>query len=94
MGASFNAYTFDLSKGIDKIKEVWNEGVEQSLYESGHNYSGDIGMLGKGFEVQTTIAEDADEAREYIVENQEKWNGAMAVKTKDNKIVIGGWCSS
>lgn len=95
MGASFSCRTYDLSKlSMDEVKTQWNEEVESSLYEDGHNYSGEIGMLGKGFEVQRIVADNEHDADEYICEHQQKWDGAMAVKTKDNKIVIGGWCSS
>jgi hypothetical protein len=95
MGASYDGRNYDLNKmSMVEVKEQWNEAVESSLYEDGHEYSGGIGMLGKGFSISNFVAENEEEADHYIVEHHEKWNGAMGVKTKDEKIVIGGWCSS
>ena len=94
MGASFNSRTYDFEKlSLEEVKEEWNDDVEESLYEDGHNYSGGIGMLGKGFELVPLIAKTEEEADEYICENHQKWDGAMAMATEDGKIVIGGWCS-
>ena len=90
MGACFNARVYDLT---DDYENLFNASVEASLYEEGHSYSGGIGMLGKGFRIIPTIAKDTKEAHEYICDHHQKWDGAMAMKTQDGKIVIGGWCS-
>ena len=91
MGASLSTGTYKLDSNY---KDRWNSDVEQSQHESGHSYSGEIGMLGKGFDMSSHIAEDTNEAHDYICDHHDKWDGAMAVKTKDGFVVIGGWCSS
>ena len=97
MGANLNTYKFADSIGKEKITERWNYAVEESLYESGHSYSGEIGMLGKGICWLDKNFLLEDDAEEYISENHEKWSKAIAVSfSKDNKKfwLIGGWCSS
>jgi hypothetical protein len=98
MGASFETRVYPTSLGMAKIKEVWNNEVERSLYEDGHNYSGGIGMLGKGFDLKRKTFDDGHKAQEHILENQEKWDGAMACIYEDEDgvewVMIGGWCSS
>lgn len=96
MGAEFDYRTITGTQ--DEALKKWNNEVDSSLYESGHSYSGGIGMLGRGFDVHTdaeiTTQEDAVE---YIADNHEKWEGAMAITIKKGNVqvwIIGGWCSS
>ena len=94
MGASFNTMTFDLSKmTISEAKEQWNQEVEESLFEDGHSYSGGIGMLGSGFSIVNSEARDTSEADDWICDHHNKWDGAMAMRTQDKQLVVGGWCS-
>jgi phage gp16-like protein len=102
MGASFDSREYDYSLGKEKIEKLWETEVESSLHESGHSYSGGIGMLG------STIApwQDKDdsyikltrqEAFDFISDNHQKWDCAMAVSffhEGKKKWLIGGWCSS
>ena len=98
MGADFNCYTFEDDLGKDKIEKQWDVEVDESLYQDGHSYSGGIGMLGKGIDWQDKNFATEAEAEEYLCENQQKWNGAMAVsyteRDKPKCWAIGGWCSS
>lgn len=98
MGAStsFRKYKADL--GLTEIKRLWAEAVEQSLYEDGHSYSGEIGMLGR--QVGSWHDNDLDgsaNAYTYIEDRHQKWNPAIAVSYLDKGVkywLIGGWCSS
>jgi hypothetical protein len=96
MGASLQTVTFH-TDDRKAIATEWDGMVSQDLHENGHSYSGGIGMLGsriaKWVDKQFTNRDDADE---YIADNQEKWEPAMAVSfiEKDKKCwLIGGWCS-
>jgi len=91
MGATF-AYRVYEKMSIDKVKKKWNQDVKQSLYENGHQYSGDIGMLGQGFIMKSKV-KSLDDAITYIEDHHEKWNRAICVPYPEG-FAIGGWCSS
>ena len=98
MGANLNTVSF---KTDDKkaIAQDWATMVTESQYTSGHEYSGEIGMMGSD-EINwrpITPMEDERAAEDYIADNHEKWECAMAVPYKDGDkrhYVLGGWCSS
>jgi len=46
MGANFD-YRVYKDKDINKVKEKWSNDVDNSLHESGHSYSSEIGMMQK-----------------------------------------------
>ena len=96
MGASFS-YRVYRATSIDEVKKKWSSDVEQSLYESGHSYSGEIGMLGEDF-IVTQTCKTIEESIEYIEDNHKKWETALCVPTTDKSgysaYVVGGWCSS
>ena len=101
MGASTSFRTYKNSLGIPKIKELWKADVEQSLYESGHQYSGEIGMLGTKIAKWHEPAFEGDDAENqaytFIEEHHEKWQPAIAVsyiKNGEKYWLIGGWGSS
>lgn len=97
MGASFNAVTYDGKLTKKEVEKLWNGSVQESLHESGHSYSGRIGMLGNGINWDTMEFPTENEAHEYLSNKQEKWDKAMGVKyTKLNgekMWLVGGWCS-
>ena len=98
MGANtdFRHYPDTLDKTT--ILKQWGAACEESRYESGHSYSGAIGMLNgvPTFEDKEFLTER--EADDYIADNHEKWRAPMAVSYKDKGgakwWLIGGWCSS
>jgi fatty acid-binding protein DegV len=97
MGASTSFRIYKASLGINAIKKLWMADVEQSLFEDGHSYSGEIGMLGP--EIANWFDQDKtrEEAYEFITSNHTKWRSAWAVSfiLNDEKYwVIGGWCAS
>jgi hypothetical protein len=97
MGASTDFRRYKASLGQDTIKKLWDGAVAQSRYEDGHSYSGQIGMLGGIRSWNDLNLPDMAAADEYISENHEKWQAAMAVSYTDKGEkywLIGGWCSS
>lgn len=101
MGASTSFRRFKADLGLDKIKQLWTAAVEQSLYEDGHQYSGEIGMLGskvaQWHEPAFEGPEAENQAYTFIEEHHEKWRPAIAVsfiKNGEKYWLIGGWCSS
>lgn len=98
MGANFNSrvITTDISK--EAIIKQWNGWVDDSLYESGHSYSGEIGMLGYGIDFREEAFATENQADEFLSDTHEKWDKAMAVRFHDREArefwLIGGWCSS
>jgi hypothetical protein len=101
MGASTSFRRFKADLGLDKIKQLWTAAVEQSLYEDGHQYSGEIGMLGskvaKWHEPAFEGPDAENQAYTFIEEHHEKWRPALAVsfiKNGEKYWLIGGWCSS
>ena len=98
MGANFNFYTFKDSLGKSAILSSWDAEVDGSLHDSGHMYSGGIGMLGHGIDWQGRVPFDSEEAAEdWLSENHQKWDKAMAVQYREDDVLhraIGGWCSS
>ena len=79
MGASVDLRTYKFTT-IEDIKRQWKDDVDDSLDANGYEYSGRIGMLGRGFSLSEKIAGSEEEAEEYIVDNHRKWNDAMAVR--------------
>lgn len=74
----------------------WKDDVSQSQYDSGHSYSGAIGMLDGEPDITNEIFASHSEAENYLSENQQKWNPAMAVKFKEDGKeywMFGGWCA-
>ena len=84
--------TTDKSKVMKEFKEY----VEELVYEYGHNcYNGTFSTC-SGLTVTSKTFTDEKEAREYILDNTEKWGDALAVTIKSDKgnyTLIGGWCA-
>jgi hypothetical protein len=97
MGAEFN-YRLFADKGKDTIVRQWDALCEQSRYESGHSYSGCIGMLDGAVRWHDIMFATEDEAHEFVADHHEKWEPPLAAAYKDNNgqkfWLIGGWCSS
>jgi len=91
MGASFSYRIYE-NMSIDKAMKEWSKEVDDSLYESGHSYSGEIGML-QGTVVVKPKIDKLEDAITYIEDHHQKWDSGMCVPIS-NGCVIGGWCSS
>jgi len=97
MGANFNSRNYPDSKGKKEITAEWEAACEYSRYESGHSYSGDIGMLSGKIDWQDNMFATEREADDYAAENQNKWDPPIAVSYNHRDgtkwWLIGGWCS-
>lgn len=97
MGASFDSREYDFLLGKEKIEKLWEAEVESSLCESGHSYSGGIGMLGSTIAPWQDMNLTRQGAFDFLSDNHRKWDCAMAVSffhDEKKKWLIGGWCSS
>jgi hypothetical protein len=98
MGTNLNYRSYKDNVGKETILKYWNAAVENCLYENGHSYSGGIGMLGDGVDSwHDKEFDSASEADDWLANNHQKWDGAMAVsffnKKREKYWIIGGWCS-
>jgi len=99
MGACFNSVSYDGALTKKQVEKLWNNDVEESLHNSGHSYSGGIGMLGSGVNWVEKEFPTEREADDYLSDKQQKWSKAMGVKFigaigGKKMYLIGGWCSS
>jgi len=92
VGGCFNFY---MTKEIERAKavQVFEQHVSQSQYESGHSYSGEIGMKIEIVDGPSEF-ETEEEARNWVADNNDKWGPAHLVRLKDGRYGYGGWCSS
>ena len=90
MGASTDYRVFN-HNDKPKIKSEWDAEVDQSKNEDGCSYSGQIGMLGSIGSWEDKKFVTKEQAIEWIFDNHDKWNDAMAVSflleaKKDKKV--------
>lgn len=78
MGASTDYRVFDYNDK-SKIKSEWDVEVDRSKNEDGCSYSGQIGMLGSIGSWEDKKFTTKEQAVEWIFDNHDKWNNAMAV---------------
>jgi len=98
MGGNSSIYTTNKTDR-DAIQLAHNKAVDQSLYEDGHSYSGEIGMFGYDIRFLTSKPpfKDYDEAQSWLLDNHDKGDNAMGIKFMENgkeMWMIGGWVSS
>lgn len=97
MGAIFITMRVD-STNKSNVKEAFKERVDEDIYEYGHNcYNGTFSTM-EGLSLSDKEFTDANEAREYISDNTEKWENALAVTVKEDGkepfTLIGGWAAT
>ena len=93
MGGSLDTRTYDKELTKEQVEEKFSRDQEMSAYESGHSYSGAIGVMPSGIEWLTKTFKTNEEAEEYISEKHDKWDKAFGARTEEG-YVVGGWCSS
>jgi hypothetical protein len=98
MGANLNTREYPGTKTKAEILKQWEDDCEMSRHESGHSYSGEIGMLSGTPSWADKEFPDENTANEHICEKHKKWSQPLAVsyKARDGTKwwMIGGWCSS
>ena len=103
MGACTDLRTYANFTKVEAERR-FTEDQQESAYDSGHSYSGCIGVMPGGVTWVDETFPSAFEAERYITKNHEKWEPAMGVayvqvveedEPKETRgFVIGGWCSS
>lgn len=112
MGAHYDSIMIQ-AKDIDTLKKEYQDIINQLYYEEGHDsYNGTLTTCGNGgLDIRQNVQfKKRKEADKWIMDNHEKWSGALAVKCSEspkifqngqwvkargrNWWVIGGWCAS
>jgi len=102
MGGSLDIRSYDGHFEKNKvvrsmIEAKFQQDQESSAYESGHSYSGAIGVMPSGVNWIEKTFDSSEEAEKYITEYHNKWDKAMGVYYSDGEddgYLVGGWCSS
>lgn len=96
MGATTDFRTYK-TDDTAVVKKKFASACEDARYEDGHGgYTGTIAEM-SGVKTWKDLRLDSrDEAEDYIDENHDKWDDAMAVSyVVDGAVhwIVGGWCS-
>ena len=95
MGACSSFITVETTDRSE-IKKEFKKYVNECIYEYGHDcYNGTLSTC-EGLSITGKTFVDESEARDYILDNTEKWGNALAVTIKGDKnsyTLIGGWCA-
>ncbi len=96
MGASVDTRTIkDASR--EDLKKLFENATEEARYNNGNSgYTGTIAEMSSIGSFVDKEYDSAFEAEDYIVDNHDKWDQAMAVSylRKGQKCwLVGGWCS-
>lgn len=78
MGANLSTIAYR-TEDKEEIKKQFAADVCHSLASDGNSYSGEIGMLGPNISSWKDNFGTQAQAEDYIDNNHQKWNGAMAV---------------
>ena len=93
MGGSLDTRTYDKELTKEQVEKAFSRDQEDSAYESGHSYSGQIGVMPHGIDWLTQTCKTLHAAEEYITDEHDKWDKAFGAVTEEG-YVVGGWCSS
>ncbi len=94
MGASEDFRGYDKrDRTRSDVEKLFACDQEQSAYEDGHSYSGQIGVMPPGISWINKKFESCNQAENYILDNHDKWDAAMGAEFPDG-FLVGGWCSS
>jgi hypothetical protein len=84
MGACFNDHTFDGKLTIAELTKAYNAYVEELRDEYGTDpYNGTLSTLSGVTVREDKTFESYNEASEYVANNTQKWENALAVRYKD-----------
>ena len=91
MGSCYQEMRLDGDLDRKAVEDRFRQEQEQDRYENGHSYSGGIGMA-TGLEFRPTACAGharpfphLSDATEWLEENAEKWEAALAVRAKDGR---------
>ena len=95
MGAEFNFDKFAAANDAEAIA-LGEKMIEKAAWDYGHaGYTGSYAEC-NGVLVDLGVEPFAkeDDAREWLLDNAEKWGPMLLVKMKDGSYCAGAWCSS
>lgn len=82
----------------DELREEFRKVVERSRYESGHSYSGELGMKDSLYFEESVVYENFNDAYNALVDHRiasDKWDPrAVAVPLKDGRWFVLALCPS
>ena len=98
MGACFQTMSVQADKTEKEVREIFEKVQDDDRFENGHSYSGGFGMA-RGLDFRQRTFATVSEADDWLADNAQKWEAALAVKVEasDGKPArwrIGAWCSS
>lgn len=79
MGACYDEHEFDGKLSYYKLREKVEDLIKDDRIENGNSYSGTIGMA-SGLDIRDKVFDSYDAAYEYLRNNVEKWDDAIAVQ--------------
>jgi hypothetical protein len=105
MGACFQEMIVPFRHQRKEIEKIFERVQDQDRYENGHSYSGGFGMATGLTFVMSRVFHDEAAARDWLQDNAQKWENALAVQfytgsegdgsiPEERKWLIGAWCSS
>ena len=92
MGGCFVFYATKQTER-SKAEAEFQRLADASRYESGHSYSGEIGMKYDLIDGPSNF-QTVEDARTWVEEHNDKWGPAHLVRLTDGRYCFGGWCSS
>ena len=93
MGAEFNFERLEATSDETALAEGLAL-IKQAAWDYGHaGYTGSFAEC-NGVSVDRPPLEDEAAAKEWLLDNAEKWGPMLIVKTKDGTFYAGAWCSS
>jgi rubrerythrin len=82
MGADLNTYTVSEDLTTEQVRKHFKEKQQELCYEYGNDgYAGHLGIK-PGLSIKSLVFDSEDEAYDYIQENSDKWDDAIAVRFK------------
>lgn len=81
MGAAFNDMTLNGKMEETEVRTIFHNRCEQDGIDHGHSYSGSFSQF-TGLHFTGKSFNTMDEARDFVMENGEKWGPAVAVRHK------------
>ncbi len=91
MGATTVFHTFRVADK-NRINAAFSEACEDARYEHGHGgYTGTIAEFNGIGKWKDLLLDSEDAAEDFIEENHDKWDPAMAVSFKAEDGSWGGW---
>jgi hypothetical protein len=77
-----------------EVKRTFEDEQARDRHENGHSYSGGFGMASGLTFARPNVVFTEEDAYNWLFQNCEKWEAALAVKLGNDEYVIGAVCAS